>query len=144
MSRQAFEGREFDWFAIDTAGHIGHFSTAGYGPVPVAILDRLDTPQTDELWSLGTRLLDLPVIGVASGHLPGKIDDWREMARRGLFSFDWQHWSGPYVRAATPGVPVTVAALPAELQAIVGLVLWPGIRFAELQSIRPETICPCG
>jgi hypothetical protein len=144
MSRQAFEDREFDWFAIDTAGHIGHFSTAGYGPVPVAILDRLDAPQTDELWSLGKRLLELPVIGQASGNLPGRIDDWREMARRGLFSFDWQHWSGPYVRAATPDVPVTVEALSAELQAIVGLIQWPGIRFAELQSIRPETICPCG
>jgi len=70
------------------------------------ILDRLDAAQTDDLWSLGERLLELPVVGRATGHLPGLIDDWLELARRGLFGFDWQHWSGPYRRAATPGVPV--------------------------------------
>jgi hypothetical protein len=71
VSREAFEGGEFDWFAVDAAGHVGHFSTAGYGPVPRPVLDRLDAAQADPLWSLGERLLELPVIGTATGHLPG-------------------------------------------------------------------------
>lgn len=144
MSREAFEGGEFDWFAVDAAGHVGHFSTAGYGPVPLPVLDRLDRAQEDALWSLGERLLGLPVIGQATGHLPGRIDDWLELARRGLFGFDWKHWSGPYLRAAVPSVPVGVADLPAELQALVRLVVLPGVRFAELVSVRPEELCPCG
>ena len=144
MSRKAFEGGEFDWFAVDAAGHVGHFSTAGYGPVPLPVLDRLDAAQQDEVWALGERLLELPVVGPAGGHLPGRIDDWLELARRGLFGFDWQHWSGPYRRAATPGVPIGVVALPAELQRLVRLVELPGVRFAELESVRPEELCPCG
>gem|GEM_PF-6707561 len=96
------------------------------------------------IWSLGDRLLALPVVGQATGHLPGRIDDWLELARRGLFGFDWQHWSGPYQRAATPSVPVEVATLPTELQRLVRLIEWPGARFANLQSVRPEELCPCG
>jgi hypothetical protein len=144
VSRRAFEGYEFDWFAVDTAGHIGHFSTAGFGPVPLSILDSLDHTQKDEVWLLGEQLLALPVIGRATGHLPGRIDDWLELARRGLFGFDWKHWSGPYRRAATPSVPIEFAALPAKFQPLVGLVTLPGIRFAELESVRPEALCPCG
>jgi hypothetical protein len=143
LSREAFEGGEFDWFAVDAAGHIGHFSTAGFGPVPLPVLVRLDAPKLDELWSLGEGMLRLPVVGEATGHLPGRIDDWLGMARRGLFSYDWQHWSGPYQRAATPSVPVRVTALPAHLSEVVRLVEWPSIRFAELQSVRPEELCPC-
>src|SRR5687767_11101554 len=98
MSRDAFEGSEFDWFAVDGVGHVGQFSTAGHGPVPMSILERLDFAWTDELWTLGKRLLTLPVLGDAMGHLPGTIDDWLELSRRGLFGFDWRHWSGPYQR----------------------------------------------
>jgi hypothetical protein len=144
VSREAFEGGEFDWFAVDAVGYVGHFSTAGFGPVPLSILDRLDKAQTDELWLLRERLLELPVVGQATGQLPGRIDDWLELAHRGLHGFDWQHWSGPYRRAATPSVTIGVSALPHELQRVVRLVEWPGVRFAELQSVRPEELCPCG
>lgn len=144
MSREAFEGREFDWFAVDAGDNVGHFSTAGYGAVPLTILSRLDATQMDELWTLGEQLLKLPVVGEATGHLPGRIDDWLEFARRGFFGFDWQHWTGPYRRAATPSVPVSVEALPIELQRMVRLIELPGVRFAELQSVQPEKLCVCG
>jgi hypothetical protein len=144
VSREAFEGGEFDWFAVDAAGHVGHFSTAGFGPVPLPILERLDAAQMDDLWSLGRRMLDLPVIGAASGQMPGRIDDWLALARRGLFGFDWKHWSGPYLRAATPGVPVTVANLSAELRRLASVVEFQELRFAQLEAIRPEAFYPCG
>jgi hypothetical protein len=34
--------------------------------------------------------------------------------------------------------------LPAELREAVRVAEWSGVRFAELQSIRPEELCPCG
>src|SRR4051794_23444120 len=110
MGREAIEGGEFGWFAVDGAGHVGHFATAGFGPIPSAVLARLE-----EMLELYERVLLLPTIGEATGHLSGRIDDWLEMARRGLFAYDWQHWSGPYCRAATPSVPTQVARLPAEI-----------------------------
>jgi hypothetical protein len=138
MSRERIEGGEFDWFAVDGAGHVGHVATAGFGPVPANVLARLT-----EASELPERVLTLPAIGEATGHLPGRIDDWLEMARRGLFSYDWQHWSGPYRRAATPSVPVHVADLPVEVRRTVSLVVWPGVRLAESLVVRPEELCPC-
>jgi len=69
MSRQEVEGGEFDWFAVDGNGHLGHFATAGYGPVPAAVLSRLA-----EVRDLDERVLCLPVVGEATGHLPGRIE----------------------------------------------------------------------
>jgi hypothetical protein len=123
---------------VDGEGHVGHFATAGFGPIPAVVLARLD-----ELRELDELVLALPVIGEATGHLPGRIDDWLEMARRGLFAFDWQHWSGPYRRAATPSVPVRITELRSPLVELVRAVEWPGVRLAELLSLRPEQLCPC-
>ena len=144
MSRESFEGSEFDWFAVGAVGHVGHFSTAGYGPVPLTVLTRLNAAHENEVWSLGKRLLELPLIGQATGHLSGQIDDWLELARRGLFGFDWKHWSGPYLRAATPEVR---SRSPPFLRSCKNLsVSWscPGVHFAELESVRPEELCPYG
>ena len=85
----------------------------------------------------------MPEIGEATGHLPGRIDDWLETARRGLFAYDWQHWSGPYRRAATPSMPVLVTQLPADLREAASIVEWPTIRFDESMALRPEELCPC-
>ena len=144
MGREAFDGFEFDWFAVDASGHVGHFSTAGYGPVPLPVLERLDVGKEGDLWSLGERLLVLPTIGSATGHASGHIDDWLALARRGLYGFDWKHWSGPYLRRATPDVPIKVEAIPDDLQRLVRLVEFPRVTFAEMKSIRPEDLCPCG
>ena len=138
MSREAVQGGEFDWFAVDADGHVGHFATAGFGPVPAVVLTRLA-----ELRELDERVLRLPAIGAATGHLSGIIDDWLEMARRGLFAYDWKHWNGPYRRAATPSRPIALADLPPDVRELVQVVTWPDVRLAELSTIRPEELCPC-
>jgi hypothetical protein len=129
---------EFDWFAVDGSGQLGHFATAGFGPAPAAVIARLD-----EMRDLGQRVLCLPVTGEATGHLSGEIEDWLEMARRGLFAYDWKHWDGPYQRAATPGRPVALGDLPAEVREIVQVVRWPDVNFAQALTVRPEELCPC-
>jgi hypothetical protein len=136
--RSQLYGGEFDWFAVDGHGHVGHFATAGYGPVPVAVLARLD-----DVHLLDERILQLPVVAEATGHLPGKIDDWLEMARRGLFAYDWKHWHGPCQRAATPNRPIQLADLPTELREMVLIVTWPKVSFPESLSLRPEELCSC-
>ena len=129
---------EFDWLAVDGTGHLGHFATAGFGPVPAAVIARFE-----EMRDLDQRILRLPVTGNATGHLPGKIEDWLEMARRGLFAYDWKHWKGPYQRAATPNRPAVLADLPADLCEIVAVVRWSEITFAQSWTLRPEDLCPC-
>lgn len=139
MSQRGVQGAEFDWFAVDGRGHVGQFSTAGYGPVPAAVLARLT-----EVQDLNQLILRLAVIGDATGHLPGQIEDWLEMANRGLFAYDWKHWDGPYRRAATPSRPIMIAELPTELREFIGVVTWPDVCFADALAIRPQELCECG
>ena len=135
--RDQFEGREFDWFAVDADGNIGHFSTAGFGPVPTCVLERFA-----EADALSEDFLRLPVTGEADGHLSGNIAEWLEMARRGLYSFDWNH-SGQYRRAATPRVATHISAIPAHLAAKLALLKFPGVRFAARAEFWPERECAC-
>jgi len=135
--RDQFEGREFDWFAIDANGNLGHFSTAGFGPVPTGILERFA-----EAEALPEEFLRLPITGEADGHLSGNISEWLEMARRGLYSFDWSH-SGQYRRAATPHVAAHISAVPARLAATSTLAKFPNVRFSELVEFSPERECAC-
>jgi hypothetical protein len=39
MRRDDLEGTEFDWWAADREGHVALFATAGYGEIPLAVLD---------------------------------------------------------------------------------------------------------
>jgi hypothetical protein len=135
--RDQFEGREFDWFAVDANGNLGHFSTAGFGLVPTCILERFA-----EADALPEELLRLPITGEAHGHLGGNIGEWLEMARRGLYSFDWSH-SGQYRRAATPQVAAQISAIPAHLATTPALAKFPNVRFSELVEFWPERECTC-
>lgn len=132
------EGSEFDWFAVDADGYVGHFSSAGFGPVPVSLLKQLPSCEL-----VLDAMRSLPEIGDAVGHLSGDIADWLSMAARGCHSFDWQHWSGPYLRAATPSVSINCSDLPADLVGLLRLVDFRDVSFAGLNEIRPEWLCPC-
>ncbi len=88
--------------------------------------------------------MELPITSEATGHLPGRIDDWLALAGRGLFGFDWSLWAGPYLRAATPSKPLVVDELPEELRQLVVLVEWPTLQLSELESVEPQSHCPCG
>lgn len=136
--RDQFEGREFDWFAIDSAGHLGHFSTAGFGPVPTCVLERFV-----EADSLPEEISRLPVSGEATANLSGNVTEWMEMARRGLYSFDWGRPNGSYRRVATPHVPIHVSAVPLQVFAAQSIAKFPGVCFSELVQFWPERECAC-
>ena len=134
--RRQIDGREFDWFAVDSMGHVAHFSSAGFGPIPRQVLARLE-----EADDLPLRLLALPIIGSAKGHMAGRIDDWLEMAKRGLYSFDWS--SNRYQLAATPSVALHTSALPAEWSTAWPVVRLRSVVFAQWQQFDPELYWEC-
>jgi len=84
-------GREFDWFAVDDAGHIAVFATAGSGPVPplaqCSIQAHNDISDSIEVSGWGT-----PQV-------------WESYSRVGLFAYDWREATSCYVRVAVPVRP---------------------------------------
>jgi hypothetical protein len=136
--RDQIDGREFDWFAIDVDGSIGHFSSAGFGLVPIDILERFEEADV-----LPEQFLGLPIVGEAIGHLKGNIADWLEMARRGLYSFDWNDSKAIYCRAATPQETILFSALPVGFDAGLPVIRLPAVCFRDLVEFSPKNECAC-
>jgi len=123
-------GYEFDWFAIDSAGCVGHFSTAGYGAFSTSINVELHDKISDYFKNFN----------VSSGYQlkansKGRLDDWIHMASCGLYSYDWQHWEGPYQLIAIPMKPVKVNDLPQWLQVGCKQVVFQQLMFTTSDTI---------
>lgn len=88
------EGREFDWFAIDSDGNIGLFSTAGEGPVPKLVIESYI--EHDAI----SELLDSPNWGSS--------EVWSDYAALGFYVFDWHLHGGPYKREHDPTKSMSV------------------------------------
>jgi hypothetical protein len=109
-------GLEFDWLAVDRGGHVASLCTAGYGPVPVAVVFHVQTIEAyDSIHELAR---------VGSCAEAAQVDlngDWVGTAERGIFVYDWDHHDR-YRRATVPSMPIVVAQLPNDLRQLALLV----------------------
>jgi hypothetical protein len=83
-------GREFDWFAMDNAGYVAMFATAGFGIVPDLVLaDYLAHERLSEFFPIE--------------HW-GSEKVWDVYARFGLYVYDWKNGGhqGHYCRVRVP------------------------------------------
>src|SRR5690242_13821037 len=78
-------GIDYEWFAVDAAGHIAVFTTGGIGPVPAIVLD-----SNTAVDALDEFVLRLPVrgTGLMLVSLP-RPDSYMAFAQRGVFAYDW-------------------------------------------------------
>ncbi len=131
-------GEELDWLAVDRAGHVGVFSSGGYGPIPRAVVEKLD--EVERAVDLLTRL---PVIGECAESPVGDGDYsfWVEPGRRGLFGFDWGPVTGgPYARIAVPARPILRQDVSDPLvRETAGLVMLP-IDFSRTSGVEAEDL----
>jgi hypothetical protein len=133
MLPDALEG-EFDWFAVDRDGHIAHFSTAGYGPVPVVVKEHFgDHVKLKEhfLKSRGKGSADL------LNH-DGNREDWLNMARHGIYSFDFKHWEGPYILIAKPSAPIKIQDFPEEIRVVIKRVRFNAVCFKMIEDLQVQ------
>lgn len=125
-----FHRAEFDWLACDRAGRIGVFSTAGQGPLPDVVVAR-----ASDLETLTDDLFALPLITeaeVTDAH-EGNPAFFYDLARRGLFAWDWSAQRGRYVLQARPtnGGELVPDSLPTGyLEAARSVVLELDFRIA--------------
>lgn len=128
-------GTEFDWLAHDKDGWVATVSTAGFGPVPEVVEQRLD------LVDGAVAALDaLPSTGVARelSSQDGDHADWTRMAERGFYAYDWHDSLGPYQCVAVPSKPVRLLDLPPAVQTVARLVMFP-LVFADTTVIAPSS-----
>lgn len=81
MSRSDLWGREWDFLAVDELGQLAVLSTAGYGPIPAAVLaDRESVERAiDEVARLPVTTTAVP----ADPNRTGNYSDWYDLSSRG-------------------------------------------------------------
>jgi len=138
---------DWDWYAVDQDGCIGHFTSAGFRALPKSV--KRDRERTNNTRSYFFE--QAPVMGDWSVRAKAEIDcggwprqgkeryikDFALMASKGLFSFDTELTStekGRYFLVAIPEQPLRVDDLPAEIKVAVLEVRAP-LRFIDTPYI---------
>jgi hypothetical protein len=139
-------GLDYAWLACDTEGRVARFTNAGEGPIPIVVIANRELADEAEVL---TRNLPFITDQEMRVNLPDPTD-FIEIARRGLFGFDWRDATrvpacrlGCYEIVSRPLRPVQVEDLPQELRWLAELVRLPGIRFADSEAINVDRLVEC-
>jgi|LauGreDrversion4_2_1035121.scaffolds.fasta_scaffold363468_2 hypothetical protein len=119
-------GEEFDWIAKDRHGNFGYFSTGGEGWIPYSV-----TAKPEPFWESLEIVTSLPIVGEPICTFFGNhaIQEWLEVAARGIFAFDWNRFTKRYELVARPAASVILEGQP-SIQALTEPALLP-CSFAE-------------
>jgi hypothetical protein len=144
--------RDWDWYAVDEDGKIGHFTTAGLRPLPETVRDDRDAAEKlilhfEEARAFTTYMVreaaERDAGGWGSRGRDGFMNSFAEMSKRGLFSHNTQMAHGPeaaYYLVTTPREPLTVADVPDEIRALLLRTRAP-LKFGHTDYIsESETI----
>ena len=135
---EEIQGYEYDWIACDEYGRVAMFSTAGGGYAPRAFL--ADTDKYDEALEA---LMERDVF-TSARQAPtvaeGLANTWKELAERGVFSYDSDPLGGPYRLVGVPEAPVLCSALDPAVSDVVRRVELGGIELGKDETITREDI----
>jgi hypothetical protein len=138
-------GWDYGWLACDAADHVAVFTSAGLGPIPLSTIAL--RPDSDKAERLAERL---PVRGECEPNTDAWTECFKEFARRGLYSYDWQDVhraivakTQHYELMARPAMPALVSELPAEVALLAQLARFGSLRFAEVESIALPAYLDC-
>ena len=144
--------RDWDWYAVDQDGNIGHFTTAGLRPLPETVRDDRDAAEkliqhfeeaqpstTYEVREAAAR----DAGGWGSAGRERFIHSFAEMSSRGLFSYNTQMAHGPeaaYYLVTRPHQPLTVESVPEEIRVLLMRTRAP-FRFGQTEYfLESETL----
>lgn len=134
QDRDDVAGREWDFLALDREGSVALITSAGYGPIPEAVLSHR---MSVEAVVAGMRA-QLPVIGESLDRREqdrsGDYSDWFEASRRGLYTYDWHVHDGPYEQVSAPSVVLRAGSLTPEIGYVAGLLRLP-VLFADTAQL---------
>jgi hypothetical protein len=122
-------GTDFSWIATDRDGHVAWLVTFGSAVVPSWV------ETTAAAYDFVESALDAPF-----GH---GDEQWRRVARAGVFAYDWKVYEGPYTLIATPSSPVMVDDLAPALAALARRSCFAHACFRERATIDVGDVRAC-
>jgi hypothetical protein len=135
----SLRGMDFSWLAADSDGHVAWLVTFGSAVVPPWV-DRDDAAYDD----MESALAALPVRGgMSAGEEPRNVREWLDVARRGVFGYDWRVHDGPYQLIARPDQPIHVGELPPALAALALRSRFKHLCFSASPAILARDVEAC-
>jgi hypothetical protein len=145
--------QDFDWFAIDQEGFIGHFAIGGHGALPASVaksreeLERITKFFLEELSANTTAIVDRGVLLLVHLQPTAKAETrylhgFVEAAERGLYSYDaYMDETRPtgYFRVAVPANPLNITKIPIEIATILQQTKLP-FRYYSTARISVEQL----
>ena len=137
---------DYDWFALDRDGFVGHFASGGSSLMPESLL------KSDEVYGMVLHFIrSLPILGKASVVTRRKIrlQTFESMAEKGLYSFNCgvTRFSllQRYEVIARPTIPLTVHSIKAQdiVSALMQTTMTK-VRFPHCRMIGRATVRRCG
>ncbi|MES2642243.1 MAG: hypothetical protein V4850_22355 [Myxococcota bacterium] len=133
-------GFDVSWLASDQEGHVAWLVTFGSAVLPPWVIASLEDDFDPE-----EALRALPIVGGyrSARNLARTDEQWIGVARRGIFAYDWDVYSGPYLLKAEPPMPVHLDTLPPALARLARLTRFPHLRFRDCQTIAVTDVALC-
>jgi hypothetical protein len=140
---------DFEWFALDKEGLVGHFATGGCGAMPTSVASSRENLRkvTDFFRNMCSAKSSTQVSQELDEHVDLKnsaaarevyLRSYVEMASRGLFSYDCMRSPKRptgYFLVAKPLTPLQVSSLPHEISEILGIAIFEDVSFREARVI---------
>jgi hypothetical protein len=148
MSNRSYpEGIDCVWLASDREGYLAAFITAGIGPIPVQAL-HLDGVSIEDIESL---ICDMPRVSEVRLLVSVKRpDDFIDLAKRGIFVYDWTDINRidrdaihVYEPVATPVTPIKMDILLPNLAAIAKSLRLADVVFADGKRLDVRVHLSC-
>ncbi len=138
-ARSPLAGMDFSWLAVDRDGHVAWLVTFGSAVVPPWVEADAGAFDQVEGW-----LRALPRRG--RGDAPeasSSVREWLDAARRGIFGYDWQAYTGPYALVARPENPVDVGDLPPPLVEVALRTRFGHLCFGDSPALEVADVVAC-
>jgi hypothetical protein len=153
------EVTDYDWFAVDKQGRIGHFTTGGIGVLPRSVAASVGDlhyvrsffrdilPISTQAY-LAAKAQEAATKIESEGVVERRFRDFVMMASRGLYSFDHSYAldclrprTGPcplYYRIAIPTRSIHLSDLPDAVKAILVRTTFADVDFSQKDEVRVE------
>jgi hypothetical protein len=154
------KGTEFDWFAVDSEGYVGHFSTAGSGLIPLlaiqnfedyySLMDFFSSKKGNYRSFLRAEIKSCYQTTLKSFVNKKPEDaylDWLNVASFGIYSYDWpvnDNIPYEYYYSVTFSDDyITIDNLPGDFNKIVSRICFKDILFRDFDEINPANFFEC-
>jgi hypothetical protein len=153
------EVTDYDWFAVDEEGRIGHFTTGGIGTLPRSVAAsstdlrhltdffRITLPSSTEA-HLAPKAQQMAKGMESEAVVERSFRNFVMMASRGLYSFDHSDALDPpkrrtrpcpfYYRIAIPIQPIHLSNLPDKIQIILLRTTLADVDFSRDEEVHVE------